>query len=374
LADFGLYIHWPFCLAKCPYCDFNSHVVAGIDQPRWRDALVTALRRAGEGMENRPLASVFFGGGTPSLMAPETVGALLDEIAGLYSLDDRLEVTLEANPTSSEAERFAGFRAAGVNRVSIGVQALDDAALRFLGRKHSSAEALSAVALASRIFPRMSFDLIYARPDQTEAAWDDELARALDFGPEHLSLYQLTYEEGTPFGAAHARGILPALDDERAATLYERTQRRCEAAGLPAYEISNHARRGAECRHNLVYWRYGEYLGLGPGAHGRLGGVATVSHRTPQAWLAAIDAGGDGIAEHSALTPVEQAREYLLMSLRLAEGTRLSRYETLGGTQLDPVRMQALCDDGMLLRDGDVLCATPQGRLVLNRVIAELAG
>jgi oxygen-independent coproporphyrinogen-3 oxidase len=370
-------------LAKCPYCDFNSHVVAGIDQPRWRDALVTALRRASEGMENRPLASVFFGGGTPSLMAPETVGALLDEIARLYSLDDRLEVTLEANPTSSEAERFAGFRAAGVNRVSIGVQALDDAALRFLGRKHSSAEALGAVALASRIFPRMSFDLIYARPDQTEAAWDDELARALDFGPEHLSLYQLTYEEGTPFGAAHARGILPALDDERAATLYERTQRRCEAAGLPAYEISNHARRGAECRHNLVYWRYGEYLGLGPGAHGRLGGVATVSHRTPQAWLAAIDAGGDGIAEHSALTRAEQAREYLLMSLRLAEGTNLARYETLGGTPLDAAGIQDLCDAGMLIHtqtviperdDGGFIRATPQGRLVLNRVIAELAG
>jgi oxygen-independent coproporphyrinogen-3 oxidase len=399
---FGLYVHWPFCLAKCPYCDFNSHVSAGIDQQRWQAALLTGLRRISADMEKRRLASIFFGGGTPSLMAPQTVGALLDEIAALYPLADDLEVTLEANPTSVEAERFLGFRAAGVNRVSIGVQALDDAVLRFLGRRHTAGEALSAIALAARSFPRLSFDLIYARPGQTEAAWRAELARALALGPEHLSLYQLTYEEGTPFGAAHARGTLPALDEDSAAALYDLTQALCEEAGLPAYEISNHARAGAECRHNLVYWRYGDYIGLGPGAHGRLGGAATTAFRAPAAWLAAIEAGGDGTestaplsraeqaseyasmaASHAAggdgtestapLSRAEQASEYLLMSLRLAEGTQPARYEALGGVPLAEARIAALVEDGLLLRDPTRIRATPLGRLVLNSVIAALA-
>jgi len=370
---FGLYVHWPFCLAKCPYCDFNSHVSAGIDQARWRRALLSALGRASQEVEKRPLTSVFFGGGTPSLMEPGTVGALLDAIAGFFPLTDDFEVTLEANPTSVEAGRFAGFRAAGVNRVSIGVQALDDASLRFLGRRHTAEEALAAVALAARHFPRMSFDLIYARPHQTEAAWGAELSRALALGPEHLSLYQLTYEEGTPFGAAHARGILPALDDEPAARLYEQTQMLCAAAGLPAYEISNHARPGAECRHNLVYWRYGDYLGLGPGAHGRVRGEATTAHRVPEAWLAAVDEGGDGTDMRAALSRKDRASEYLLMSLRLAEGMSLARYAALGGVPIDETRIAGLIEDGMLIRESDVIRASAQGRLVLNSVIAALA-
>jgi putative oxygen-independent coproporphyrinogen III oxidase len=371
---FGLYVHWPFCLAKCPYCDFNSHVATRIDQGSWRAGLLAALRRSSEGIEERPLASVFFGGGTPSLMDPATVGAILDEVARLYPLAEDLEVTLEANPTSVEAARFEGFRAAGVNRVSIGVQALENAALRFLGRRHTADEALAALALGRRIFPRLSFDLIYARPGQSEEAWAAELTNALALSPEHVSLYQLTYEEGTPFGAAHARGALPALEEERAAGLYELTQELCGEAGLPAYEISNHARPGAECRHNLVYWRYGDYLGVGPGAHGRIDGTATTALRAPEAWLLAVEAGGDGTESRLPLSPHDQATEYLLMSLRLGEGTSLTRFEALGGRALDEARISGLCEEGLLRHEAGRIRATARGRLVLNSVIAALAG
>src|SRR5579863_145353 len=269
-SELALYIHWPFCTSKCPYCDFNSHVRERIDEARWRNALLRELDRAAETLAGRRVASVFFGGGTPSLMAPQTAAALIERIATHWGLDDRTEITLEANPTSVEASRFAELRAAGVNRVSLGVQALDDGALKFLGRGHNAGEARGAVALAARLFPRFSFDLIYARPGQTLAAWRDELSAALAMAGNHLSLYQLTIEAGTAFATAYARGDFRLPDEETQAALYEVTQEALAAAGLPAYEISNHARPGEECRHNLVYWRYQDYLGIGPGAHGRL--------------------------------------------------------------------------------------------------------
>ena len=377
---FGLYVHWPFCLAKCPYCDFNSHVSARIDQARWRDALLAGLRRIANGMEKRPLTSIFFGGGTPSLMAPQTVGALLDEIAALYPLTDDLEVTLEANPTSVEAERFRGFRAAGVNRISIGVQALDDAVLRFLGRRHTADEALAAIALAARSFPRMSFDLIYARPGQTEAAWRAELQRALALGPEHLSLYQLTYEEGTPFGAAHARGTLPALDEDSAAVLYDLTQALCGEAGLPAYEISNHARPGAACRHNLIYWRYQDYVGVGPGAHGRfaLGDAKRATRRTsgPENWLQLVEREGHGTIELADVTGRDRVEEALMMGLRLSDGIDRALFASVAGS--DPVealgesRLEPLVRGGFLEVDPWRLKATASGRQRLNAVLQHL--
>lgn len=368
----GLYIHWPFCLSKCPYCDFNSHVRERVDEPRFRAALLRELETLSARASGRRVTSVFFGGGTPSLMAAETVGAVLDRIAALFAVAADVEVTLEANPTSAEAARFQGFRSAGVSRLSLGVQALDDGALRALGRTHSVAEALSALVRAQEAFPRVSFDLIYARPGQTEAQWRAELARALRLGTEHLSLYQLTFEPGTPFGARHARGAIAGPDEETAAALYEATQELCEAAGLRAYEIANHARKGAECRHNLVYWRYGDYLGLGPGAHGRVGGRALAAIRAPEAWLKAVEALGHGLAEDAPLAPADQGTEYLLMALRLAEGADLARYERLAGAPLASARLGALVEEGFLVRRGARLAATLKGRLVLNRVIASL--
>ena len=371
-SAFGIYIHWPFCKAKCPYCDFNSHVVRDIDHDAWRDALRTALARGAEDVEQQPVTSVFFGGGTPSLMAPATAGALLSDIAALFPSTDDMEVTLEANPTSVEAERFKDFRAAGVNRVSVGVQALNDDDLRFLGRQHSVAEALDAVALARETFPRVSFDLIYARPKQTLEGWTRELGQALALSPDHLSLYQLTIEPGTAFGDLYARGRLATMEDDRAAELYEATQEICGAAGLPAYEVSNHARPGAECRHNLVYWHYHDYLGIGPGAHGRIGGRATAAYRDPKAWLSAVVGGGAGYESEAVLSTDDLSTEYLLMSLRLAEGTSLARYRALKGAPLSDARIAPLIAAGLLFREGDALRARPEGRLVLNRVIAEL--
>lgn len=369
---FGIYIHWPFCRAKCPYCDFNSHVVRDIDQAAWRDALRRALQRGAAGMAPQPVTSVFFGGGTPSLMAPATVGALLDDIARIFPCTDEMEVTLEANPTSVEAGRFRDFRAAGVNRVSVGVQALDDEDLKFLGRQHSRAEALGAVELARAAFPRMSFDLIYARPKQTLERWQRELGDALALAPDHLSLYQLTIEPGTAFGDLYARGRLATLEDDRAADLYEATQEICAGAGLPAYEVSNHARAGAECRHNLVYWRYRDYLGIGPGAHGRIETRATASFRDPKAWLDAVAAGGAGYESDATLGADDLATEYLLMSLRLTEGTSLARFEALKGAPLPEARIAPLVAAGLLARGGDALRARADGRLVLNRVIVDL--
>lgn len=376
---FGVYVHWPFCKAKCPYCDFNSHVRhAPPDQARFVAAFRAEIAHTRERIGQRRTHSVFFGGGTPSLMEPATVGAILDAIHEAWPLDARAEVTLEANPTSVEAGRFRGYRAAGVNRVSLGVQALDDAALKALGRMHTADEALGAVAVARAAFERVSFDLIYARPDQRPQDWAAELRRAIDQGCEHLSLYQLTIEEGTPFAALHRAGRLIVPEDEVARALWDVTQETTRAAGLPAYEISNHARPGAESRHNLLYWRYGEYAGIGPGAHGRLdtpeGRVATSTERGPEAWVAKVEAQGHGVIADETLTRAEQADEYLLMGLRLMEGIDRARFARLAGRGFDPARVAALLEDGMIEElPGDRLRATALGLPVLDALVADLA-
>jgi putative oxygen-independent coproporphyrinogen III oxidase len=378
---FALYIHWPFCKSKCPYCDFNSHVRDGIEQERWRSALLAELDHAAEETAGRRVTSVFFGGGTPSLMAPATVAALLDRAAARWALAEDIEVTLEANPTSVEAARFAALRQAGVNRLSLGVQALDDRALRFLGRGHDAAEALAALGLAQRHFARYSFDLIYARPEQTLAQWQAELARAIRLAGDHLSVYQLTIEAGTAFAAAHARGDWALPDDELAGDLFEATQEGLAAAGLPAYEISNHARPGGECRHNLTYWRYGDYAGIGPGAHGRLtlgsDKFATRCHRAPETWLAAVERQGHGVQERVALTPAQRREEMLMMGLRLTEGVGRARFRAETGADiealLDGARLADLVAGGFLANDTHGLRATAAGRQRLNAVLAALA-
>ena len=376
---FGIYVHWPFCASKCPYCDFNSHVRhVAPDQARYVAAfgreLATAARRA----PGRTVSSIFLGGGTPSLMEPTTVGAILDTVARLWTVTPDCEVTLEANPTSVEAERFRGFRAAGVNRVSLGVQALDDADLKSLGRTHSADEALRAVDVARRHFDRYSFDLIYARPGQTEAAWEAELRRAIAEAAEHLSLYQLTIEPGTMFEALHRAGKLAMPDDDMGRVLYDLTQAVCAEAGLPAYEISNHARPGAECRHNLIYWRSGDFVGAGPGAHGRLtlgnGRIATATEKHPETWLKRVEEQGSGIVSEEHLVQIENADEFLVMGLRLAEGIDLARYEALSGRPLDPERIAFLEGEGFVRRlPGGRLKVTPEGFPVLNAVVADLA-
>ncbi|MFG1301078.1 radical SAM family heme chaperone HemW [Xanthobacter sp. V3C-3] len=378
-GGFGVYVHWPFCKAKCPYCDFNSHVrFAPPDEARF----IAAFRREIAHMRAlsgpKRAGTVFFGGGTPSLMAPATVAAILEAIDAAWPLTADAEVTLEANPTSVEADRFAGYRAAGVNRVSLGVQALDDAALKGLGRMHSVAEALAAVAVARRAFDRVSFDLIYARPGQTPEAWADELSRALAEGCEHLSLYQLTIEPGTPFERLYGAGKLVLPDDDVSRALWDVTQQVTAEAGLPAYEVSNHARPGAEARHNLVYWRYGTYAGIGAGAHGRLSGEggarrATFTERSPEDWLARVEADGHGIVSDEPLSRAEQADEMLLMGLRLKEGVDLARHAALGG-QMDPARIADLVAQGLVARDGFRIRVTEGGFPVLNAVIAALAG
>jgi putative oxygen-independent coproporphyrinogen III oxidase len=375
---FGVYVHWPFCLSKCPYCDFNSHVRhEAPDEARFARAIATELADAAAMTKGRLVGSVFFGGGTPSLMRPATVEAILKTIAGHWALAPDMEVTLEANPTSVEAERFRGYRAAGVNRVSLGVQALDEAALKFLGRLHSVEEALAAVGIARANFPRVSFDLIYARPDQTLAAWRTELARALAEESEHLSLYQLTIEDDTPFAGLHRSGRLQIPDSEQARALWDVTQEVCEQHGLPAYEISNHARRGAESRHNLVYWRYGEYIGVGPGAHGRIGvgksRRATAAERNPERWLARVEQKGHGRIVDDPLRRDEQADEFLLMGLRLREGIALTRYALLAGRDLDAARIAALQAHGLVEMENGRLRATPAGFAVLDAIVADLA-
>ena len=350
-GGFAVYVHWPFCAAKCPYCDFNSHVRAGVDQDRWRRALVAELRAAAAETPGRTVGSVFFGGGTPSLMPPETVAAVMAAVGEEWGLAPDAEVTLEANPTSVEAGRFRGYRDAGVNRLSLGVQALDDDALRALGRRHSAAEALRALELARAVFARVSFDLIYARQGQSLADWRAELSRALALAGDHLSLYQLTIEPGTRFGELHALGRLRGLPDaELAAEMYHATQEICGAAGLPAYEVSNHARTGAEGRHNLVYWRYGDYVGVGPGAHGRLslagGRWATEGIRAPEAWLEAVERRGSGRAAREPVSGREQAAEMLMMGLRLREGVDPRRYARLAGRPLDDGRAQRAAGAG----------------------------
>jgi putative oxygen-independent coproporphyrinogen III oxidase len=378
---FGIYIHWPFCLSKCPYCDFNSHVAQGIDQPAWREALLAELDHFAGDTAGRRVTSVFFGGGTPSLMDPATTARLLDRIAHRWPLADDAEVTLEANPGTVDAARFADFRAAGVNRLSMGLQALDDSSLAFLGRRHDAAQATAAVEMARRLFPRISFDLIYARPGQTVAAWTVELDRALSLAADHLSLYQLTIEPGTAFHPAHARGdfVLPA--EEAAADMFELTQARCATAGLPAYEISNHARPRAECRHNLLYWRGGDYLGIGPGAHGRWtdrsGQVwALRQYRVPERWLAEVRARGHATEERLALTGLERQSELVMMGLRLTEGLSAARFARQTGTSLldalDGSGLATMLEGGFVEWAGEQLRATPKGRLVLNSVIATL--
>ncbi len=380
VSDLALYIHWPFCKSKCPYCDFNSHVREGVDQRRWRDALLAELDRAAAETAGRRIGSIFFGGGTPSLMEPETVAALIARAVERLGLAENAEITLEANPTSVEAARFRALADAGVNRLSLGVQALDDRALRFLGRGHDAAEALAAIALARRHFARFSFDLIYARPGQTPAAWLAELDRALDLAGDHLSLYQLTIEAGTAFATAFARGDFALPDEDLAGALFEATQARLEAAGLPAYEISNHARAGGESRHNLAYWRGEDYAGIGPGAHGRLtqGGrtFAVRSHRAPETWLAAVEQQGDGSAERLALTPAERRRELLMMGLRLAEGVDRARFRAAAGAEieaaLDKARLADLVEGGFVALDAQGLRATAAGRQRLDAVLRAL--
>ena len=377
-AGFGLYVHWPFCAAKCPYCDFNSHVVGSVDHERWRRALIREMRSVAELTDPAPLTSIFLGGGTPSLMAPETVGAIIDEAARLWTLEGGAEITLEANPTSAEAAKFAAFRAAGVNRVSVGLQALDDRDLRRLGRQHDAAEGIAAVTMARRVMDRVSFDVIYARQDQTEADWRDELARILDLGPDHLSLYQLTIEDGTVFGRRQAAGRLPGLpDDDRACAMFEITQQMCRVAGLPRYETSNHAAPGSECRHNLIYWRGGSFAAVGPGAHGRLEAdgtrFATRTRTDPAAWLAAVEAEGAGFIECRPLSATDTAEEYLLMSLRLTEGCDLERHAALGGAPIDTARIEVLVESGHLRMTGRRIACTDRGMLVLDHLLGQLA-
>jgi putative oxygen-independent coproporphyrinogen III oxidase len=376
---FGVYVHWPFCLSKCPYCDFNSHVRhAGIDEARYIRAFAAEIAVTAQRVPGREVSSIFFGGGTPSLMQPSTVQAILDTIAKHWTVARDVEVTLEANPTSVDATRFRGYRAAGVNRVSLGVQALDDAALKELGRLHTSREALDAVAVARSIFERYSFDLIYARPRQTPQAWAEELKRAIGEAAEHLSLYQLTIEPETPFFALHKSGKLVIPDEDCGRDLYDVTQEICAQAGLPAYEVSNHARPGAECRHNLVYWRGHEYAGVGPGAHGRLDldGVrqATATEKRPEAWLMRVESIGHGLITDEPLLREEQADEFLLMGLRLAEGIDPQRYAAIAGRALDEKRISILHEEGALetMPDGR-LRVTQSGFPVLDAVVADLA-
>ena len=377
-GGFGVYVHWPFCAAKCPYCDFNSHVRhGGVDVPRFQAALLAELAHMAQLQPSQPVHSIFFGGGTPSLMPPSLVGALIDAVAAHWPMEPDIEITLEANPSSVEADRFAGYRSAGVNRVSLGVQALNDRDLKFLGRLHNAAEAKAALGLARRQFERVSFDLIYARPDQGVAAWSDELREALSYAPDHLSVYQLTIEDGTPFAALHRAGKLVTPPAEIADELYVTTQDLAEAAGLPAYEVSNHARAGQECRHNMVYWRYGTYAGIGPGAHGRLlidgGRWALSTQRNPEVWAALVEKDGHGIIERTPLSAGEQADERLIMGLRLSEGLSLTALRKTTGLIPTPGKLEELAAQDLLAIRDDRITATRSGRMVLNRLVYEIS-
>jgi putative oxygen-independent coproporphyrinogen III oxidase len=376
----ALYIHWPFCKSKCPYCDFNSHVRDSIDQTRWQKTLLAELDHWAPALKGRELVSIFFGGGTPSLMAPATAAALIERAARHWHASPDLEITLEANPTSVEASRFAELRAAGVNRVSLGVQALDDASLKFLGRGHNAGEAREAVKLAARLFDRFSFDLIYARPGMTVEAWRDELSAALAMAGDHLSLYQLTIEPGTAFATAFARGDFQLPDEETQGALYETTHDMLATAGLPAYEISNHARPGQECRHNLVYWRYQDYLGIGPGAHGRLTlegeKRALKNFRAPEKWLKTVEGAGNGVEESLLLAAGERRDEMLMMGLRLGEGVTRDAFRAETGAafeqSLDAAQLAKLSAAGFLALDETSLRATDAGRQRLNAVLGAL--
>ncbi len=376
-GGFGLYLHWPFCQSKCPYCDFNSHVVEKIDQNRWKRAYLAEIDRVGTETRGRVLETVFFGGGTPSLMEPDLVAAILERVRATWPMVNDPEITLEANPGSVEVARFRDYRAGGVSRISMGVQALNEADLRRLGRLHSVAEAEAAFSVARGVFDRVSFDLIYARQNQSIADWHEELQRALNMAVDHLSLYQLTVEPGTAFGDRFAKGGLRGLPGEDlAADLYEITQDLCGAAGIEAYEVSNHAAVGSESRHNLIYWRGGDYVGIGPGAHGRLTlnrtRWATEAPKAPAAWLAAVEKAGLGEVPRTVMTGEDRALEYMLMSLRLSEGLSVSRLAAMTGAALPPARVQPLVDDGLVQINGDRLRATATGRIVLNAVLRAL--
>ena len=369
----ALYVHWPFCVSKCPYCDFNSHVRSSIDQGAWRDALLADLAYEGSLLPNRTLTSIFFGGGTPSLMDPGTVFAVIDAARAHWSAADDIEITLEANPNSVEAARFADLAGAGVNRLSLGLQSFEDASLVFLGRAHSAQEGQIALDIAQKHFPRVSFDLIYALPSDTLAGWSATLDKAIAKGTSHLSLYQLTIEPGTRFASMVAKHEFEPLDSDHAADLFELTAERTTAAGIPAYEISNHARAGQESRHNLTYWRYGDYAGIGPGAHGRRRGKRTVRHRKPENFMSGLRRNGHGIVEEEMLTPAEAADEALVMGLRLSEGidTRLLS-QRFGQPLVDEEKVSRLIASGHLERHGDRLRTTAAGRLLLDRVLVEI--
>jgi len=373
-SPLALYVHWPFCVSKCPYCDFNSHVREQVDQQAWRDALLADMAHEAARTGGGALGSIFFGGGTPSLMPPATIAAIIEGAGRHWSFASDMEITMEANPNSAEAARFADVAAAGVNRVSIGLQALHDNTLKFLGRAHGADEGLRAVELAQGLFDRVSFDLIYALPGQSEADWDADLTRALAMGTGHLSLYQLTIEPGTRFATMVRKGDFIPADPDHGATLFEVTRDRTAAAGLPAYEVSNHARPGEESRHNLTYWRYGDYLGVGPGAHGRVLGSATRRHRKPENWMAALAAQGHGIEEELPLPADERMTEALMMGLRLAEGVHLRALgERLGVEAVvdrkAAARMQA---QGLVRLEGERLTVTPEGMLLLDGILAAL--
>ena len=372
----ALYVHWPFCVSKCPYCDFNSHVRASIDSDAWRAALLSDLAHEAALNGGRRLSSIFFGGGTPSLMPPDIVGALIDAATRHWRPTSDIDITLEANPSSVEAARFADLAAAGVNRVSLGLQSLENEALHFLGRAHDVREGLAALEVAQSTFGRVNFDLIYARPDQSLADWESELARGLSFGTDHLSLYQLTIEPGTRFATLVAQGKLNPTDPDHAADLYEQTQAMTAAAGIPAYEISNHARPGQESRHNLTYWRYGDYVGVGPGAHGRRDGLATLRHRKPENWMTAVTRNGHGLQGEESLDGRERAREALLMGLRLAEGVDLDRIARLSGLPVDMLvdrhAIARIAGHGMIRQDGQRLRIDPAGMLLLDAILPEI--
>ncbi len=375
-GGFALYVHWPFCAAKCPYCDFNSHVAREISHARWREAYVAEIRRWAARTPERVLTSIFFGGGTPSLMQPETVAAVVEAARAAWRPANDIEITLEANPTSVEYGRFRDFAAAGVNRLSLGVQALDDEALRLLGRQHSVREALQAWDTANAVFDRASLDLIYARQFQNPELWRQELMRALALQPRHLALYQLTIESGTAFGDRYAIGKLPGLPDEdRGADLFDMTQDLCGEAGLPAYEVSNHAAPGEESRHNLVYWQYGDYIGIGPGAHGRVSDAAarraTEAERAPIRWLDSIEQERPAVSE-DVLSRGDQAAELLMMGMRLSAGIDRGRYAALKGHDLDPQRLQSLTDLGLIWQHQGLIGTTAAGRPLLNSVLREL--
>lgn len=378
-GGFGLYLHWPFCASKCPYCDFNSHVRTRVDQNLWKQALLSEIDRVGRETKGRRLDTVFFGGGTPSLMDPDLVAELIERIRSTWPTSNSLEITLEANPGSVEARRFEAYRDAGVNRISMGIQALNDPDLRALGRLHSAEEARSAFDIARKAFDRVSFDLIYARQNQTLDSWRTELQTALALSVDHLSLYQLTVEPGTAFGDRAAAGRLAGLPDEDlGADMFEATQEICAAAGMPSYEVSNHASDGNESRHNLIYWRYGDYAGIGPGAHGRLTlqgcKWATATHLSPEKWIKSVSELGHGETDREQIDPLEQGNEMLLMGLRLREGASLARHERLSGTRLDQQDLKDLIDQGLIDVDGDTLRATLSGIMVLNAVLRKLLG